>query len=779
MNGRMTQAVKTLGTAVLALAAPFSALAEPARNVLPIEQPPFSGDIKQSMAASTPMPHRPVRPPAGAPNIFLFMADDVGFSMSSTFGGPVPTPNMDRLAANGQRYNRFHTTGVCSPSRAALLTGRNAHRVGAGHISDLAAGYPGYNAHFPASAATIAQTLKLNGYNTAMFGKHHNVPPGEYSDAGPFDMWPTGLGFEYFFGFPHGESDQLRPNVYRGTSLLPQPPGEPVLFEKRMADDTRRWVRNHIAAAPDKPFFIYYSPGATHAPHQAPPELVERFKGQFDIGWDKLREETFRRQRAQGIIPKEAKLTPRPPGIAAWDSLTPVERKYALRGMEVAAAMLAYQDEQLGRVLDDMGRTGVLQDTLVIVIQGDNGASGDGDKAGLTDEMFAMNFVKEDEADLAASIDKLGGEYSHGSYAEGWGWAMNTPFPWYKSRAGMLGALRDGMIVSWKGHIAKPGSVCDRFGHLVDIAPMLLDAARIPAPETVFGVKQMSYDGKSLLDSLAQCTKGPPRTQYFEVGGKAGLFSDGWMLSIDNDEGWQLVPETSESAIENPKAWQLYDLATDFSQSRDISDAHPERRDAMLAIWRQEAKRNNILPIRSGFVPTKSLTVPRSRYDFWGKDVSIPAHPDGLMGPQLNRSFTLKADLDLAGPAASGVVMAMGSRFSGWSLFLEKGRPVFVFARSIRPKDTTRIMASEALGEGATSLELRFTTTGSGKPARAKILSEGKLLASGEIEANFFLPLGVGEKFDAGRDTGVPVTQYSAPQGSLEGEIQHVSINFE
>lgn len=766
------------GFAVLAMLAASPAPGEPVRTDLPIPQREFTGTIRETTAQSTPSSYRPVQAPENAPNIFLFMADDVGFSMSSTFGGPVPTPNMDRLAANGQRYNRFHTAGVCSPSRAALLTGRNAHRVGTGHISDLAAGYPGYNAHFPASAATIAQTLRLNGYSTAMFGKHHNIPPGEYSNAGPFDMWPTGLGFEYFFGFPHGESDQFRPNIYRGTNLLPQPAGEPELLEKRMADDAMHWMRNHIAAAPNKPFFIYYSPGATHAPHQAPLKLIERFKGKFDMGWDKLRQQTFQRQRALGIIPKNAKLTPRPDGIAAWDSLSPVEQAYALRGMEVAAAMLVYQDEQLGRVLDEIERTGVIDDTLVLVIQGDNGASGDGDRAGVTDEMFAMNFVNEDETDLAANIERLGGENSHGSYAEGWGWAMNTPFPWYKSKAGMLGALRDGMIVSWRGRIGRPGSVCDRFGHLVDIVPTLLDAADIPAPRTVFGVRQMSYDGRSLLDSFAACTKGPARTQYFEVGGKAGLYSDGWMISSTNNAYGHLGHDGRDNGIGQPEFWQLYNLDADFSQSQDLAGSHPERRDALFALWRQEAKRNNVLPIRTGFVPTNSQIERRNRYDFWGKNVSIPAHPEGLMGPQLNRSFTLKADLKLDKPDASGVVMALGSRFSGWSLFLEDGRPVFVFARSIKPEDTTRIAATTALPVEATSLELHFTATGPGKPAHAQVSAGGKVLASGDIAENFFLPLGVGELFDAGRDTGVPVTAYRTPQGVLEGEIRHVAIEY-
>ncbi|MCB2075784.1 MAG: arylsulfatase [Novosphingobium sp.] len=765
----MRRGISAFALASIALAMPQAAHAGPDRTVLPIAQPAFSGEIRDSMAVSTPSPYRPVRPPEGAPNMFLFMADDVGFSMSSTFGGPVPTPNMDRLARSGQRYNRFHTAGICSPSRAALLTGRNPHHVASGHIVDLSVGYPGYDGHFPASAATIAQTLRLNGYNTAMFGKHHNIPPGESSAAGPFDMWPTGLGFEYFFGFPHGESDQVRPIVYRGTNPLADPPGMPELFDKRMADDAMRWVRNHVAADPDRPFFVYYSPGSTHAPHQAPAELVARFKGQFDQGWDKVREETWRRQIAQGIIPADARLTPRPEGMAAWSSLTPVERDYALRGMEVAAAMLAYQDEQLGRVLDEMERTGVLDDTLVVVIQGDNGASGDGDRAGVTDEMEFMNGVRADEAWLAASIDKLGSEYAHGSYAEGWGWAMNSPFPWYKSHAGMLGALRDGMIVSWKGRIAEPGSVCERFGHLVDIAPTLLDAAGIPAPKKVHGVEQMAFDGKSLLSSLSDCGGGAPRTQYFEVGGKAGLYSDGWLLST----------EDLAASLNGPEGWQLFHLDKDYSQSQDVAAKHPGRRRELFALWQQEAKRNNVLPVRVGFTPPSPGAQPRRQFDLWGKDVSMPAHPNGLMGHQLNGSFTLDADIVLAGPAASGVIAALGSRFAGWSLFLEEGRPVFVYARSTKPEDTVRIAAGNALESGAARVSLRFVSQGPGRPGHAEIRSGDETLADGDIPGTFLLPLGVGEQLDAGRDLGVPVTDYATPQGVIEGDIRRVSLQFD
>ncbi|MCB2060007.1 MAG: arylsulfatase [Novosphingobium sp.] len=703
-------------------------------------------------------------------NLLFFVSDSHSRPLVGAHGNPlIHTPNMDRLAAAGQRYNRFHTAGICSPSRAALLTGRNPHRVATGHIVDLSTGYPGYDGHFPTSTATVARTLRLNGYNTAMFGKHHNIPPGESSAAGPFDMWPTGLGFEYFFGFPHGESDQIRPIVYRGTNPLPDPPGNPEHFEKRMADDAMRWVRNHIAADPDKPFFVYYSPGSTHAPHQAPAELVARFKGKFDQGWDTVREETWRRQIAQGIIPPDAKLTPRPDGIAPWDSLTAVEREYALRGMEVAAAMLAYQDEQLGRVLDELERTGVLDDTLVIVIQGDNGASGDGDRAGVTDEMEFMNGVRADEARLSANIDRLGGEFAHGSYAEGWGWAMNSPFPWYKSHAGMLGALRDGMIVSWQGRVAEPGSVCNRFGHLVDVAPTLLDAAGIPAPEKVLGVEQTPFDGKSLLSSLRDCQNDGHRTQYFEVGGKAGLYSDGWLLST----------EDLAASMNGPEGWQLFHLDADYSQSVDLSAEYPRRRKDMFALWQEEAARNNVPPVRAGFTPPSPGAEPRRQYDFWGKDVSIPAHPNGLMGHQLNGSFTLEAEIDLDGPAASGVILALGSRFAGWSLFLEEGRPVFVYARSTKPEDTVKIASLHPLKQGAADLSLRFVSQGRGRPAHAEIRSNDKVLAGGDVPGTFLLPLGVGEQLDAGRDLGVPVTDYATVQGAIQGEIRHISLHFD
>lgn len=758
--------------AALALLAAAPAWAAPSRTTLPIPPEPFAGVVGRTVADSRPDMPRPVTAPRGAPNIFLLMADDVGFSMSSSFGGPVPTPNMDRLAATGLRYNRFHTTGICSASRAALLTGRNHHNAATGHLADLPMGFPGYTARIPRSTATIAEVLKLNGFNTAMFGKHHNVPPGEQSAAGPFDHWPTGLGFEYFYGVINGESDQWHPVLQRGISPVfgERRPGE--LLEKRLADDAIRWVHDQKAAAPDKPFFIYYSTTSTHAPHQAPPDLVARFHGKFDQGWDKVREQTWRRQLAQGVIPRGTVLTPRPAGIAAWASLSPTQQAFAARGMEVAAAMLAYQDEQLGRILDEFERMGLLDNTLFVVIQGDNGASGDGDLAGVVSEFGAINGVPEDSADeswMTSNLDKLGGEETYSSYAEGWGWAMNAPFPMYKQYASMLGGIRDGMIVSWKGHVAKPASLCAEFGHLVDIAPTLFEAAGVPAPESVNGAAQKPLDGESLLASLASCDPDRPRTQYFELSGQAGLYHDGWFISNKGGAG------TGE------ERWKLYNLKADFSQAHDLSGRYPGKVAQLVALWEEEAERNHVFPIRPGLAQAQArgAVTGRASYEFWSKDSGIPAHPDGLLlGRGFRGSFTIDARLRLDGPAANGVIAALGSHFAGWSLYLDQGRPVFAYARSTRPEDRARIAARQTLPRGASSVRLAFRQEGRDwrAPAHVEILADGAAIASGEIPAGFFIPLGAGERLDVGRDTGVPVTDYASPVGELEGEVDHLKL---
>lgn len=415
---------------MLALLGGASAAAQTARTNLPIPRGPFAGTIAETVEQSKPAFPPRARAPAGAPNILLLMSDDVGFGIASAFGGPVPTPNLERVAAAGQRYNRFHTTGICSPTRAALLTGRNHHNAGTGMLTNSPSGFPSYEGRIPPETATIAQMLRLNGYSTAMFGKHHNITPGEGTPAGPFDSWPTGLGFEYFYGFLDGDVDQWSPVLYRGTNRLPDRPVDAPaeLVDKRLADDAIAWIHNQKAADPDKPFFLYYAPGSLHAPHQALPEYIARFRGKFDQGWDKVREQTYARQLAAGIIPSGTKLTPRPDGIPAWDTLTAQQRAFAARSMEVAAAMLTYQDEQVGRVLAELERMGVLDTTLVALIQGDNGASGEGGPRGTLNELGHLaNGINEDDAYLASTLDKQGGPDTYQLYPVGWAWAMNTP----------------------------------------------------------------------------------------------------------------------------------------------------------------------------------------------------------------------------------------------------------------------------------------------------------------------------------------------------------------
>ncbi|MBW8785824.1 MAG: arylsulfatase [Novosphingobium sp.] len=766
-----------LGAACGALALASAAVAQD-RTVLPVPPAPFSGTIAENVLDSTPSQPRPVRAPAGAPNVLVFMSDDVGYSMASTFGGPVPTPNFDRLAAMGERYNRFHTTGICSPTRAALLTGRNHHNAGNGYLSDLPAGFPGYAGKISPQTATIAQVLRLNGYNTAMFGKHHNTPGAERTEAGPFNSWPTGIGFEYYFGFNNGDSDQYQPVLYRGTVRVDADEGQGRMLDRRLADDIVRWVHNQKAAAPDKPFFVYWAPGSTHAPHQAPPEVIARFRGKFDQGWDRMREQTWRRQLALGIVPRGTRLTPRPDAIPAWDSLAPEQKAFAARTMEVAAAQLAYQDEQFGRVLDELQRMGSLDDTLVSVIIGDNGASGEAGPTGTINELRSISTHDERPAWLVAQTDRLGGPMTYENYPVGWAWAMDTPLRWVKQVASMLGGVRNGMILSWKGHVPHPGSICPTFGHVIDIAPTVLDAAHLPAPAVVNGIRQKPMDGQSLLPSLAACDPDKPRTQYFEIGGKVGLYHDGWFLSGDDGRlSWEPLPPGGPRP---PMSWTLYDLRKDFSQGINVSAKYPQQLAGMKALWEQEARRNDVFPLDHRFGPARSdlaaMAGGRKHFDYWGKEISLPA----MSGPYLAaRSFTVKADLRLDSASASGAVLAWGSRFGGWSLFLDQGRPAFVWARSTDPQEMARVVAPRALPAGSVQLTLRFVSHGLGQPAEAILSSGGTELARGILPGNVLMPAGGGETLDIGRDLGVPVTDYRTPHGELQGDVPRLTVDFD
>ncbi len=767
-----------LGMAAVALLAGSSLPGQAQdRAVLPIPPALFDGVIAENSADSRPAAPHPLRAPQGAQNLLLFMSDDVGFAMSSAFGGPVPTPNFERLAARGQRYNRFHTSGICSPSRASLLTGRNTHRAATGYLTDLARNFPGYDSRLPAETASIAQVLRLNGYSTAMFGKHHNVPPGEGSAAGPFDYWPTGKwGFEQFFGIIGGDTNQWQPALYRGTTRLPDAEGEPELVDRRLADEAISWLHNQKAAAPDKPFLLYLAPNSTHAPLHAPPEVIARFRGRFDRGWDHMREETFARQIAMGIVPRGTRLTPRPEGIPAWDSQSPEQQAFAARTMEVAAAMLAYQDEQLGRVLDEVARMGLADNTLFAVILGDNGASAEGGPLGTVNELASIaGRAENNEAWLHANTERLGSADSYPGYPAGWAWAMNAPLRWTKQYASMLGAVRNGMILSWAGHTPHPGAICGRFSHVNDIAPTLLEAAGLPAPQTVYGVAQLPYDGQSLVSSLADCDPDRPRTQYFEINGKFSLYQNGWLLSGDQDrKPWGLEPT---GGARPTIVWSLYDLTHDWSQSRDLAAANPARLAQMQAEWQRVATANNVFPLehRFGAARASQLQPARLTYDYWGGDISVPANHEPSFAM---RAFTVTAQLRLDRAESSGVVLALGSKFGGFSFYLDGGRPAFAYAGSANPAETVVAVSPVALAAGDVRLRLEFTPDRAGPGARYALFAGDQKVAEGRIEKRFVVPAGIGESLDTGRDTGATVTAYRSAHGQLEGAVRHIRLQF-
>lgn len=734
--------------------------------------------VPSSWPGSPPGVPQPVRAPEGAPNVLLVMTDDVGFAAASTFGGPIPTPNLDRLAAQGLRYNRFHTTGICSPTRAALLTGRNHHAVSAGIITDLATAQPGYWSQLPRSAATIAEVLRLSGYNTAMFGKHHNVPNSQLSAAGPFDLWPTGLGFEYFYGFLGGDVDQWQPRLYRGISPAePRYPGDPgYILDRDLADDALAWIHNQKAAAPDKPFFVYLAPGAAHAPHQAPKVWIDRFRGQFDQGWDRLRAASFARQKRLGIVPEEARLTARPAEIPAWSSLHANEKRVYARMMEVYAGMLAHQDQQFGRILAELERMGLIDDTLIVFIEGDNGASAEGGMTGNVNEIGAMvNDVKPDAQWLLSMVDQLGGPDTYGHFPAGWAWATDAPFQWTKQVASHFGGTRNGLVISWPRKIRARG-LRTQFHHVIDVMPTILEAAGIQAPGEVNGVRQQPLDGVSMLYSFDDPrAAGRRATQYFEVLGNRAIYHDGWLASTTP----QRMPWSFDGPAGVPDAypWELYDLRHDFSQARNLAATQPGKLRELQALFEREAIRNHVLPLddRIGHLRARDAvggSAKRTHFEYWSADVSVPNH---AAPPTVARSFSVVVDVIVPEAGGEGVLVATGSRFGGWSFGLERGRPSLHYVVSQRPGDQFHIAGDTRVPAGPVRLRFDFDYDGGGirRGGLARLGVNGEPVASGRIDRTFVTSAGIGETFDIGRDTGVPVSPASGP---FNGEVRRVEV---
>jgi len=758
------------------------ALPAPAQDVLPRPPAPFAGKIGPSIDQSVQdWPHA-VKAPKDAPNVVLILTDDVGFAATSAFGGPVPTPNLERLAANGLKYTDFHTTALCSPTRAALLTGRNHHQVGFGSLEDTALGFPAYDAIIPRNAATIGEVLKDNGYNTAFFGKHHNTPAWAATAAGPFDLWPTGWGFEYFYGFQGGDTDQWAPRLFRNTNRAPDLPGGEIL-DHALADDIIHYLHNQQAADPARPFFVYFAPGSGHAPHQAPADWIAKFKGQFDGGWDALREQSLARQKKLGVVPADTALTPRPEALPAWDSLSPEQKKVDARYMEVFAGMLAYQDAQIGRVLDEIQRMGKADNTLVIFIAGDNGASGEGTPEGTTDEIGMLANGARDTTDyLLKHLDMMGGPKTYELYPAGWAWALNTPFQWMKQVASHLGGVRNGMVVSWPARIAAHGQIRTQFSSVIDIVPTILEAAGLPAPRVVNGVEQQPVQGTSLAYSFADAAVAERHTtQYFEMIGNRAIYHDGWLANT-KVRRFPWVQMKPEGPAETSYQWELYDLKHDFSQSHDLAAAQPAKLKEMQDLWLEQAKANQVLPLDDDFGVRRSLAhttayaTGRTDFTYWGKDISIA---QGTAPSLALRSFTVEAKIKVTDARQTGVLVADGSGFGGWAFYLKDGVPVAYEAISQNPADRYRIAGSAPLPKGAATVTFRFERDP--QPATGgtmHIAVDGKEVGQGHVDRTINITAGLGETFDIGSDTGATVSDEYPGAGAFAGDIDSVAVHL-
>lgn len=721
--------------------------------------------------------------PAGAPNVVIVLLDDVGFGAASTFGGEAQTPTLDALAQAGLRYNRFHTTAICSPTRASLLSGRNAHAVGIGAVMNSVDERPGYNGEHARDAATLAEILRANGYNTAAFGKWHQTPDWEASQSGPFDHWPTGQGFEKFYGFQGGETDQYEPTLYEGTTPVMRPAGAGYHLTEDLATRAIGWLRAQHSVTPDKPFFLYFAPGATHAPLQVPKAWIERYRGRFDQGWDKVREETLARQKRLGVVPKNTDLTPRPPGLPAWESLSANDRKIAARLMEVYAGFLAHTDAQVGRIVQALEDDDEFDNTLFIYIVGDNGGSAEGGLLGSIDYMGAIQGLPEDRAQVLARIDSLGGPDTYAHYPAAWAWAMDAPFQWTKAVASHLGGTRNPMVVTWPKRITDKGGLRSQFGHVNDILPTVLEAAGLEAPAVFDGIPQKRIDGTSLVYSFADA-RAPERhtTQYFEIFGHRAIYHDGWMASAFHARlPWQVISRDQKPF--DADRWELYDLRNDFSQAHDLAAREPGRLRQLQALFLEEAGRNQVLPLRGQTLNAKlpSLTGTRTRFTYYPGAVGIPEKEAPIV---FNHSWRLSAVIEVTAAKAHGVIATVGGAPAGWSLYVDgEGRPAFRY-RAFEA-GSVDIVGEAGLGTGRHALQVDFDYDGGGygKGATVRLALDGAALGQGRLPVTppgFF---SIDETFDIGIDTGSAAGRYPAAAAPgfpfAGGRIERVDMDIQ
>ena len=758
----------TIITTVLGIAvSPAIALAaDDQGTTLPRPEQPFGGKIERLAKDSTPDFPKGIEAPKGAPNILLILTDDVGFGASSTFGGPIATPTFDRVAKNGLRYPMFHTTALCSPTRAALITGRNHHSNASGVITEMATGYPGYNSLVPKSCGSVGEVLKENGYNTSWFGKMHNIPDWMTSQAGPFDLWPAGLGFEYFYGFIGGDSDQWHPALYQNTTPIEPYLGNPnYILDRDLADKAITWMRMQHALAPNKPWLLYYATGTAHAPHHAPKEWIEKYKGQFDQGWDKVREETLARQKDLGIVPANTLLTERPSQIPAWDSLSPDQKRLYAHMMEVYAGALSHADFQIGRVIDAVRESGQLDNTMIIYIMGDNGASAEGSLQGTSNEVAtAGNGVKEDLSFLLSIIDDLGGPLTYNHYPVGWAHAMDSPLQWTKQVASHFGGTRNGMVISWPAKIKNPDGIRSQFCHVIDIVPTIYEAIGITPPTMLDGVEQKPIEGTSLVYTFDDA-KAPPRhtTQYFELVGNRAIYKDGWMASTTPLRLPWITQVGNEPNPDDFK-WELYNTNEDNSQANNLVDKFPDKLKELQAAFEVEAKKYNVYPLDSSFAARfdpsirPSLTRGRQEFTYYPGMIRIP---EGSAPNFTNKSFSVAAEIEVPPDGASGVLATVGGRFGGLGLLMFDSKPEFSYALSNQPQHKFRVVSDQPIppGNHVVRVDFHYDGGGIGKGGTATLRVDGKQVAQGQIPQTVQVRFSLDETFDVGEDTGTPVVE--------------------
>jgi arylsulfatase A-like enzyme len=757
------------------------------RTVLPIPDRPRAGlvtyDAKDPETKFPPITQ--LRPPKGAPNVLIVLIDDAGFGSSSAFGGPCYTPTAERLAAGGLKFNRFHTTALCSPTRQACLTGRNHHTVGMGGITEIASGSPGYNSVLPNTCSPLARTLKLNGYATAQFGKCHEVPVWETSPAGPFDAWPTGGGgFEYFYGFIGGEAHQWYPSLYEGTTPVEvkKTPEEGYHLVEDMTDKAINWIGQQKALIPDKPFFVYFAPGATHAPHHVPKEWADKYKGKFDQGWDKLREETIARQKKLGVIPPDCQLTKRHKEIPAWDEMPVMLKPVLIRQMEVYAGFMEYVDYHVGRLVDSLKKLNLLDDTVIYYIIGDNGASAEGTLHGTYNEMINFNGASALETPefLTARLDKLGGPESYNHYAVGWAHAMNTPYQWTKQVASHFGGTRNGTIVHWPKGIKGKGEIRSQFSHVIDLAPTILELAGLPEPIFVNGVQQHPIEGVSMAYSFndAQAAE-RHETQYFEMFGNRGIYHKGWTAVTRHKTPWLLIGEKTPAFDDDN--WELYDTNKDWSQANNLAKQMPEKLHELQRLWLIEATRYNVLPLDDRLAE-------RINSDTAGRPVLIKGKSQILFGSMgrlsensvlnlKNKSHSVTAVIEVPKTGAEGVIVAQGGNIGGWSLYANGGKLKYCYNLLGIQQFYAESSSPLPPGEHQVRMEFAYAGGGLGKGGTVSLFVDGKKVGEGKVGATAAMVFSADDGCDVGVDSGSPVSpDYGSRGNEFSGRVKGVQL---